>query len=151
LSYLPQTDKQALSAAGLLPASSMNRWARKPRIAGLKTRLPSSATFVSNQNPPTTVPTTLMISVWQSKSARQFHGFLLVRGVRWAGCFDYSEWADRDRFLELDRALASAQDPEAEEMDPSEHVSNEHCCTERCEATKWPNCSVSARWAESAG
>jgi hypothetical protein len=32
------------------------------------------------------------------------------------GCFDYSRWHDRERFLELDRALASAQCPEPEDI-----------------------------------
>jgi hypothetical protein len=40
------------------------------------------------------------------------------------GCFDYSEWKDCERFLELDRALASAQCSEPDEIHSSENVSN---------------------------
>jgi hypothetical protein len=36
------------------------------------------------------------------------------------GYFDYSQWPDRDRFLELDRALASAQHPEPEDELPTD-------------------------------
>jgi len=36
------------------------------------------------------------------------------------GCLDYSQWPDRDRFLELDRALTMAQRREAEAQSPHE-------------------------------
>ena len=38
------------------------------------------------------------------------------------GYFDYAQWADRDRFLELDMAIASAQHPYEAIVDPDEFL-----------------------------
>jgi hypothetical protein len=98
----------------------MNCRPRKPGTAGLKTGLPSFVTSVSNQNADengTYDSDELSVAIETSAPIPRFPpGPWRSLGE----CFDYSHWPDRDRFLELDGALASAQFPEPQDKLPHE-------------------------------
>jgi hypothetical protein len=114
LSYLSQDDERALLAAGF-PACFIDE------LLGIEagdSRVENRLTFVRNFR---FEPKSAKSSAYEIndlsvaiEASTPLPGFPPGPWRSLGGCFDYSEWADRDRFLELDKALASAHCGEPE-------------------------------------
>jgi hypothetical protein len=121
VSYLPQADEQALLAAGL-PAFFINELlAMQAGDTRFESRLATAHNFTSE--PRYCKNHTHEGGDLSAGLETRTHIPKVPHGP-WrslGGCFDYSQWEDRDRFLELDKALASApQCSEPEEEVPTE-------------------------------